>query len=100
MRGAQPGDPSVSVAHTVPLQQTSWADVQAAPAAAQAGSGGACSGGAQIKLPGLPTQVPPQQSSVAVHGAPVGAQPLRQASVPVVSGKHRWPQQSSSSAQG
>jgi hypothetical protein len=59
--------------------------------------------GAQTRLPGMPRQAAPaQQSSVAVQGAPTGAQTLRQEStpVPVPSGRQWPPQHSSESVQG
>jgi hypothetical protein len=71
------------------------------PAAVQSAPAMDGSSGAQIRLPGAPRQVPPvQQSSLAVQGAPSGAQTLRQESAPLPSGRQWPPQHCSESAHG
>ncbi len=54
----------------------------------------------QTRAPAGPRQTPAQQSSSATQGAPNGAQLLAQVSVPVVSGRQRWPQHCVGTAQG
>jgi hypothetical protein len=73
---AQPVVPPETVAQIVPPQQAAFAASHELPGSVQVGADVVRSTGEQIRLPGLPTQAPMQQSSVAVHGAPIGAQTL------------------------
>ncbi len=58
----------------VPAQQVESAGWQGSPAAAQTGPATDMSTDEQTSAPGVPTQVPAQQSSLAAQGAPSGAQ--------------------------
>lgn len=76
---------------TVPAQQVSSAGWQGSPAATHAEPVIDRSTAEQTSAPGVPTQDPTQQSSVAPQGAPSGMQALRQERAPVVSRMHRPP---------
>jgi len=101
--GAQAVIAPATCAQPVPPQQAELMASQTSPAAVQVTAPGADGpSGAQMRLPGIPTQVLPlQQSSVAVQGAPLGAQTmLRQVRTPEPSGRQWAPQHSAPSAQG
>jgi hypothetical protein len=99
--GAQAVVSPATCAQEVPPQQTGLAASQVSPEAWHIIPVAEGSSGAQMRLPGMPTQAAPvQQSSVAVQGAPTGAQTLRQESAPVPSGRQWPPQHPSESVQG
>jgi len=70
---------------SVPAQQAPLLGSQASPALVQTATEVTGSLSKQIIAPGGPAQTPAQQSSIAEHGAPIGAQLFRQPNVPVES---------------
>ena len=98
--GAHAEAPPETMAQMVPPQQATSVPTHWSPAAVQVGPGGIEMSGVQTRLPGVPAQLPPQQSPVAVHGAPSGAQRLWQESAPLPSGRQNDPQQAASTWHG
>ena len=101
LTGAQAVVDPATWEQAVPPQQTGLVGSQASPVSVHRAPGADESSGAQMRLPGGPRQAAPeQQSSVAVQGAPIRAQTLRQESASVASGRQWLPQHSPESMQG
>jgi len=80
-------------AQVVPAQHKPSATLQIVPAPSQTGPVSVpVPSSVQTPRPGGPAHTPAQQSSGATHGAPRGAQALRQENPPFGSGKQRPPQ--------
>jgi hypothetical protein len=98
--GAHTVRPPGRPAQVVPAQQSAAIGSHASPAATQRPAGTSSPLITHTAAPDGPTHAPAQQSSVAVHGAPCGAQPGWHASTPAPSTRQRAPQHSSVIAHG
>jgi len=98
--GAQAWVPSRSSAHSVPAQHDPSMGSHGPPGGVHTAPGSTMPVVTQLARPSEITQLPPQQSSSAAHGAPVGAHDGRQERAPRLSGRQRPAQHRSLTAHG